>query len=89
MPMVGPTDYDTIASCYAAGVDERPWNALYERPATLALLPDVEAKIFSTLAVGQAGTQIGWPATERALSPLIVARAWSGWRTNDWAGAPE
>jgi hypothetical protein len=33
LPMVGPTDYDTIASCYAAGVDERPWNALYERCA--------------------------------------------------------
>ena len=42
--MIGPTDYDTIASRYAAGVDERPWNALYERPATLSLLPDIGGK---------------------------------------------
>jgi len=53
--MVGPTDYDTIASRYAAGVDERPWNALYERPATLALLPDVGGK-----DVLDAGCGPGW-----------------------------
>jgi SAM-dependent methyltransferase len=55
--MVGPTDYDTIASCYAAGVDERPWNALYERPATLALLPEVAGK-----DVLDAGCGPGWYA---------------------------
>ena len=55
--MVGPTDYDTIASCYAAGVDERPWNALYERPATLALLPDVGGK-----DILDAGCGPGWYA---------------------------
>jgi len=53
--MVGPTDYDTIASRYAAGVDERPWNALYERPATLALLPDVGGK-----DILDAGCGPGW-----------------------------
>jgi hypothetical protein len=37
----GTTDYDTIAERYAADIDERPRNALYERPATLALLPAV------------------------------------------------
>ena len=42
--MVGPTDYNSIAQRYAAKIDERPWNALYERPATLALLPDVNGK---------------------------------------------
>ena len=36
-----PTYYDTIAERYVEKIDERPWNALYERPATLALLPDV------------------------------------------------
>jgi SAM-dependent methyltransferase len=55
--MVGPTDYDAIASRYAAGVDERPWNALYERPATLALLPDVGGK-----DVLDAGCGPGWYA---------------------------
>jgi 2-polyprenyl-3-methyl-5-hydroxy-6-metoxy-1,4-benzoquinol methylase len=42
--VTGPTDYDTIATRYASEIDERPWNALYERPATLALLPNVEGK---------------------------------------------
>ena len=42
--MIGPTNYDAIAERYAAGIDERPWNALYERPATLALLPTVAGK---------------------------------------------
>lgn len=42
--MDGPTDYDTIAARYAAQIDERPWNALYERPTTLALLPDVSGR---------------------------------------------
>jgi SAM-dependent methyltransferase len=55
--MVGPTDYDAIASRYAAGVDERPWNALYERPATLALLPDVGGK-----DILDAGCGPGWYA---------------------------
>jgi SAM-dependent methyltransferase len=53
--MVGPTDYDDIAGRYAAHVDERPWNALYERPATLALLPDVNGK-----DILDAGCGPGW-----------------------------
>jgi SAM-dependent methyltransferase len=55
---MGPTtDYDEIADRYAAGIDERPWNALYERPATLALLPDVAG-----LDVLDAGCGHGWYA---------------------------
>lgn len=53
--MSGPTDYDDIADRYAAGVDERPWNALYERPATLAMLPAVTG-----LDVLDAGCGPGW-----------------------------
>jgi len=53
--MVGPTNYDAIASRYAARIDERPWNALYERPATLALLPEVGGK-----DVLDAGCGPGW-----------------------------
>jgi SAM-dependent methyltransferase len=34
-------NYDEIADVYAAGVDDRPYNAHFERPATLSLLPDV------------------------------------------------
>jgi len=55
--MAGPTDYDTIASRYGSGVDGRPWNALYERPATLSLLPDVKDK-----DVLDAGCGSGWYA---------------------------
>jgi len=55
--MVGPTDYDTIAARYAAKIDERPWNAHYERPATLALLPNVSGK-----DVLDAGCGAGWYA---------------------------
>jgi SAM-dependent methyltransferase len=53
--MPAPTDYDTIASRYANEIDQRPWNALYERPATLALLPDVTGK-----DVLDAGCGPGW-----------------------------
>jgi SAM-dependent methyltransferase len=61
MPMVGPTDYDSIARRYAAKIDDRPWNALYERPATLALLPDVNGK-----DVLDAGCAHGWYADRLA-----------------------
>lgn len=53
--MAEPTDYDTVAERYAAEIDQRPWNALYERPATLALLPDVRGK-----DVLDAGCGHGW-----------------------------
>ena len=43
-PVAGPTD-DTIAARYVAQIDQRPWNALYERPNTPALLPDVKDKV--------------------------------------------
>jgi len=55
--MRGPTEYDSIATRYAAGVDERPWNALYERPATLALLPELAG-----LDILDAGCGHGWYA---------------------------
>ena len=41
MPDSTRFNYDEIADAYAAGVDDAPYNAHYERPATLALLPDV------------------------------------------------
>jgi SAM-dependent methyltransferase len=55
--MLGPTDYDSIARRYAANIDEQPWDALYERPTTLALLPDVNGK-----DVLDSGCAHGWYA---------------------------
>ena len=51
------TDYDTIAERYSAKIDERPWNALYERPTTLGLLPKVD-----DIDVLDAGCGHGWYA---------------------------
>jgi SAM-dependent methyltransferase len=33
--------YETLAESYAARIDRAPYNALYDRPATLSLLPEV------------------------------------------------
>ena len=55
--MPDPTDYDTIAERYSEKIDGRPWNALYERPTTLALLPAVDS-----IDVLDAGCGHGWYA---------------------------
>jgi SAM-dependent methyltransferase len=49
--------YDEMAKYYENYVDTKPWNALYERPATLSLLPEVRNK--KILDIGCAG---GWYA---------------------------
>lgn len=36
--------YDEIADAYAAGVETAPYNALYEGPAMLAMLPPVDGR---------------------------------------------
>ncbi|HEX5438453.1 MAG TPA: class I SAM-dependent methyltransferase [Gemmatimonadaceae bacterium] len=60
--MTHPEDqfsYDTIADAYAAGVDTAPYNALYERPAMLALLPSLAGA-----RVLDAGCGAGWYAEQ-------------------------
>jgi SAM-dependent methyltransferase len=47
--------YDEMAKYYENYVDTKPWNAWYERPATLSLLPEVKNK--KILDMGCAG---GW-----------------------------
>lgn len=53
--------YDRIAADYSAYVDHAPYNALYERPAMLSLLPDLNG-----LRILDAGCGSGWYA-ERLL----------------------
>ena len=49
--------YEGIASKYAAAVDTKPWNAYYERPALISLLPPLEgAKVLDV------GCGPGWYA---------------------------
>jgi SAM-dependent methyltransferase len=60
-------NYDAIAEAYAAGVDSAPYNALYERPAMLELLPNVDAA--RVLDAGCAG---GWYAVELARRGALV-----------------
>jgi SAM-dependent methyltransferase len=55
--MLEPTDYEAIADRFAAGIDQQPWNVLYERPTTLELLPGVTGK-----DVLDAGCGSGWYA---------------------------
>lgn len=54
-----PETYDPVADRYAAGADSAPYNALYERPAMLALLPDVAGA-----RVLDAGCGDGWYAEQ-------------------------
>jgi SAM-dependent methyltransferase len=51
------SSYEGIASRYAATVDTKPWNAHYERPALISLLPSLEgAKVLDV------GCGPGWYA---------------------------
>src|ERR1041385_6870464 len=49
--------YDGKAREYAEAVDTKPWNAFYERPAVLSLLPSLKNK-----TVLDAGCGSGWYA---------------------------
>src|SRR5215510_7282448 len=59
--------YDDIADAYSAKVDSAPYNALYERPAMLKLLPDVAGA-----RVLDAGCGAGWYAAELAKRGAVV-----------------
>jgi SAM-dependent methyltransferase len=60
-------NYDSIAPDYAAFVDSAPYNALYERPAMLSLLPNVEGA-----HILDAGCGSGWYATQLLERGAIV-----------------
>ncbi len=57
MPKHTGASYKSIANRYAATVDDRPWNAHYERPAVISLLPPLAgAKVLDV------GCGSGWYA---------------------------
>lgn len=39
------SDYDRMGEAYAAQTEHSPWNALYDRPAILALAGDVRGQL--------------------------------------------
>jgi 2-polyprenyl-3-methyl-5-hydroxy-6-metoxy-1,4-benzoquinol methylase len=51
--------YEELAESYAALVDTKPHNALYERPATLSLLPEVRGKRVLDAGCGPGPTPSG------------------------------
>lgn len=44
--------YNEIAEAYASVIDRKPWNAHYERPAMISLLPPLEGKSVLDAACG-------------------------------------
>lgn len=52
---VSLSSYEKMAEYYFKDVDTKPYNAYYERPATISLLPDVKGK-----KVLDAGCAAGW-----------------------------
>ena len=50
-----PFSYDSIAAEYAAKVDSAPYNALYERPAMISMLPTLQG-----IRILDAGCGSGW-----------------------------
>jgi SAM-dependent methyltransferase len=64
-----PFSYDSIAAEYATKVDNAPYNALYERPAMLSMLPSVHG-----LRILDAGCGSGW-YSERLLERGAIVEA--------------
>jgi SAM-dependent methyltransferase len=57
--------YDVLAAAYAATVDTKPYNAYYERPATLSLLPHLRGWHVVDAGCG-AGTYTEWLVSQGA-----------------------
>jgi SAM-dependent methyltransferase len=72
--------YERLADGYAARIDTKPHNAYYERPTTLALLPDVKGKRVLDAGCGpglytQLLLERGAQVVAVDISPSMVAHA--------------
>jgi SAM-dependent methyltransferase len=65
--LISYNSYEEMAEYYFKYVDTKPYNAYYERPATISLLPEVEGK-----KVLDAGCAAGWYSNWLAEKGAIV-----------------
>ncbi len=66
-PDFSPGQYDEFAEKYNGGLDQKPYNAYYERPAMLELLPELSGK-----TIMDAGCGNGWYSEHFANSNASV-----------------
>lgn len=72
--------YDRLGEAYARGIEDNAYNAHYERPATISLLPDVRGRRVLDAGCGP-GAYVAWLADRGAqitacdISPKMVALA--------------
>ena len=77
--------YDQFATAYAADNEANATNALYERPAMLALLRDLRGK--RVLDAGCGAGALAEAMLERGAS-VTVAKAWRTWHADDSRSVP-
>jgi ubiquinone/menaquinone biosynthesis C-methylase UbiE len=68
--LVAARQYDAMAASYAAHIEESPYNAYYERPATIALLGDVTGKRVLEVGCG-AGLLTEWLVSNGAVVTAV------------------
>ena len=73
--------YEQLADAYAAQVATKPHNAFYDRPALLALLPEVANRYVLDAGCGS-GIYTEW------LSEIMVPRFWHSMSAPRWSRMP-
>lgn len=74
--------YEQIAERYAATVDTKPWNAHYERPAMLSVLPPLAGAHVLDVGCGS-----GWYAEQLLARGATVTSFDVNWQMVEWTRA--